>query len=83
MALALNLAAALWASAAVRWSLVALLSLGAYKAWEHRQRSIGAKDVTAQITKKADDNAKKADDVRAAVDAGKRGRVHPYVRTSD
>lgn len=60
--------------------LAALLALAALKTNNAYQQWKGASAVTAKIQKKADENVKAADDVRAAVKSGARGMRHPYTR---
>ena len=56
----------------------------ALKAYGFTKKQEGARDLATQITKKADADVKKADDVRDAVAAGKRGvRPGAYIRRED
>lgn len=78
-----ELIGALIGSTAVRYALAAVLALGGYQGWKYYQQHEGAKKVAAKIERKANDDAKKADDVRTAVASGARGVRGPYERSGD
>lgn len=62
---------ALWLSKPLRYAVIGLMAMFGYEAWKFHQRNIGARVVVEKIEKKADANAKQADEVRDAVAAAK------------
>lgn len=62
---------ALWLSKPLRYAVIGLMAMAGYEAWKIHQRNIGARVVVEKIEKKADANAKQADEVRDAVAAAK------------
>lgn len=57
-------------------ALLAVKAYGLAKEWQGEER--GAAKVVQAVTKKADSNARVADEVREQVAAGKRGKPDPY-----
>lgn len=65
---------ALWLSKPLRYAMIGLIAMASYEAWKFHQRNIGARVAVEKIEKKADANAKQADEVRS--DAGRPDASH-------
>jgi hypothetical protein len=53
-----------WTSKPLQYATAVLALLCFYEGWKIHQRNIGAANATVAITQKADDNAKKAEQIR-------------------
>lgn len=63
----------------------AVVALGVFKVWQIRERKVGARVALEKVERKANDDTRKADDVRSDVAAGKSsGRMRSaYERKDD
>lgn len=62
---------AFWLSKPLRYAAAGLALMLCYELWKLKQRQIGARVAIEKIEKKADANAKLAEEIRRDVDLGK------------
>lgn len=67
----IGIATALWLSRPLRYAMIGLALMGAYETWKYHQRKLGAERFAADQERKANDDTKKADEVRDAVASSK------------
>jgi hypothetical protein len=67
----IGIATALWLSKPLRYALVGLAMMVSYEAWKFHQRKMGAERYAAEQERKANEDNRKADEVRDAVAVAK------------